>query len=380
MSGDFMIPQWEMDIINSKFKKYVYVIEWLSPDEKVLGEVTLDVVDGNVNFDGTGNNRRSCSITLKNLNREYIPSPTSKMWINNKFRLKAGYEYDDGKRLLYSQGIFLLGNPSILSSPERKEVTIEGLDKWVLLDGTIQGELKNKLIIEVDTRVDTAIRTLIKDFAGETKYIIDTCDVLLPYTIEKEAGTPISDVIKEICDIVSYEAFYDNNGYFVFRKALKPQDYNSTPPSWYYTTEGLYLESNRDINWTDLRNSIKVIGMTKSNGIVIEATAQDLTGSELSIDKIGERFKLIEDDNIPTVELAQERADWELLQHIMIAERVRTSIVPNFSHVVGDVINVTDINNGTNGNYVIQNIDYNFGHDSTMNLDLWKIRDWRSTT
>lgn len=372
-----MVSQWERDIINSNLRKYIYVIEWLDPNENVIGEATLDVIKGDVNFDATNNNRRSCNITLKNLNGEYVPSPTSKMWINNKFRLKAGYEYNDGQRLLYNQGIYVLGNPSLFSSPLQKEITIQGLDKWVLLDGTVQGKLKNKLIIEVDTRVDTAIKMLITDIAGETKFIIDTCDILLPYTIEKEKGTPITDVINEIANIVSYEVFYNNEGYFIFRKALTSQDYNSIAPSWYYTTEGLYLESTRDINWNDVRNSIKVIGMTKSDGITIEAIAQDLSGSEFSIDKIGERFELIEDDNIPTVELAQERADWELLQRIMVSEEVKSNIVPNFSHTVGDVINVIDNNNGTEGNYYIQNLNYNFGHDSIMTLGLWKIRDWR---
>lgn len=372
--------QWEIDIINSKLKEYVYVIEWLDPNENVLEEVTLDVVQGNVNFDATQNNRRSCNLDLRNLNGEYIPSPTSKMWINNKFRLKAGYKYNNDQHLLYNQGVYVLGNPSLYSSSPRKEVTVQGLDKWVLLDGTVAGELKNKFIIELNTRVDTAIRTLIKDVAGEKKYIIDTCDVLLPYTIEKEKGSTIADIIKEICEIVSYEAFYNNEGYFIFRKALQPKDYNSIAPSWYYTTDGLYLESTRNINWVDVRNSIKVVGMTKSNGIIIEAIAQDLTGSELSINKIGERFKLIEDDKIPTVELAKERANWELLQRIMIVEEVKSSIVPNFSHTIGDVIYVLDKNNGTEGNYYIQNISYDMGYDSIMNLGLWKIRDWRSTT
>lgn len=371
-----MIPQWQQDIINSNIRKHIYVIEWLSPEENVIGEMTLDVIGGNVNFDSQNSNRRSCNISLKNLNGKYTPSPQSKVWINNKFSLKSGYEYEDGQRLLYNQGVYVLGNPSILSSPAQKEVSIQGLDKWVLLDGTIQGKLKKKLILEVNLRVDTAIKILIQENVGENKFIIDDCDTLLPYTIEKEAGSTIADTIKEISDIVSYEAFYNNEGYFVFRKALKPSDYNSTAPSWKYTTEGLHLESTRDLDWNNIRNSIKVTGMTKTDGIVIEAIAQDLTSSEFSIDKIGERFEPVEDDNIPTVELAQERADWELLQKIMISENVNGRLIPNFSHIVGDIIEVTDSNSGINGNYLIQTIDYSLEFNSVMNLGLWKLRDW----
>ena len=48
-----MIPQWEQNIINNKHKEFVYAIEWLNPQEEVIDEVIIDVISGNVNFDGT---------------------------------------------------------------------------------------------------------------------------------------------------------------------------------------------------------------------------------------------------------------------------------------------------------------------------------------
>lgn len=371
-----MIPQWEQDIINAKNREHVFVIEWLDKDENVIGEITADVISGSINLDATRQSRRSANLVLNNVSKEYIPNPNNKLWINNKFALYAGYKYGNNQTLLYRQGIFVLGNPSVLSSPIEKEVTIVGLDKWALLDGTLGGQTKNKIIIPVDERVDNAIKLLL-ELIGESKYIIDPCDVVLPYTIEKEPGINISDIFVEIANIVSYNCFYDNNGYFRFRKALKPEDYNTTPISWEYNTSGLYLGSTRNLKWSDVRNSIKVIGMTLDNGITISAEAKDETGSDLSIDQIGERFELIEDDNIFREDLAQDRADWELQQRIMIAEEVSMSTVPNFSHQLEDVIRVTDENNGVNGNYLIQSISYNLSFDTEMTLGLWAIRDWR---
>jgi hypothetical protein len=371
-----MITQDEINIINSNIKQYLYVIEWLDENENVLDEITVDIVSGNANFDGTKSNRRSINLTLKNLDKKYLPSSQNKLWINKKFRLKCGYLYGGNQKLLYDQGVFLLGNPSILSSPLRKEITIQGLDKWVLFDGTIGGKLKNKTIIPVGTRVDEAIKLLIYNLGGENKYIIDTCDILLPYTIEKEAGTTIAEILEEIANIVSYECFYDNYGWFRFRKYLNPTDYNATPSSWTYTTNGLYLESTRDLNWNEVKNSIKVIGATLNDGTIISAIAQDNSNGDLSISKIGERFELIIDENIFTNQLAQDRANWELQQRIMINENIKATIIPNFSHQVGDIISITDENNGSNGNYVIQTIDFNFSFDSTMNLGLWAIRQW----
>lgn len=372
-----MASQLEKDIINSKIKDYVYKIEWLSPDEKVIGEVTPDIVGGNVNFDGTRSNRRSINLTFKNLDKKYIPRPNGKIWINQKFRFMAGYRYGNNQTLMYNQGVYCIGNPSVLSSPTQKEVTLQGLCKYSLLDGGLNGELKDRLIIPLNTRVDVAIKSLITEIGGETKYIIDECSELLPYTIEKEAGQTLSSIIEEIAYIVSYEAFYDNEGFFRFRKFLEVEDYQKTVPTWEYTTSGLYLESSREMLFTDVKNSITVVGDTLENGITISAIAKDNSNSDMSINAIGERFKLIEDRNITTIPLAQARANWELQQRIMLAETNKTNIIPNFFHTIGDIISLIDENNGSQGNYIIQSMDYDISYDSTMNLGLWKIRDWR---
>lgn len=371
-----MTLQEEIDIINSSIHKYVYSIEWLTSNEQVIDEMLVDVVNGSVNFDGTKSNRRSLNLTLKNLNKQYIPSPTSKMWINNKIRLKSGYVYGDNQTLVYNQGIYVLGNPSILSNPTQKEITIQGLDKMTLLDGTLAGKLKDRYQINFDTRIDESIKLLLAE-VGETKYIIDECTELIPYDIIKECGVTVASIIEEIANIYSYEFFYDQEGYFRFRKALQPEDYNSTAVSWEYTTSGLYLDGTRDLDWNSVRNSIKVLGNTMPDGTVISALAQDNSSGDLSILAIGEKFELVEDNNIEDVSLAQIRANYELDKKIMFAETVKAKITPNFKHVVGDVISLVDENNGSEGNYVIQTIDYNIAYNSEMNLGLWKIKDWR---
>lgn len=371
------MPQTQIEnIINSKIRKYIYVIEWLTPDEQVIDEITVDVIGGSVNFDGTKSNRRSMDITLKNLDGRYIPNP-NRLWINHKFRLKSGYEYGNGKNILFNQGVYCLGNPSILSSPSKKEITLLGIDKWGMLDGTLTGKLKNKLIIPVGTRIDNAVRMLLTEIVGETRFRIDVCDAELPYTVEAERGTPVSALIEEMAYIVSFETFYDNEGFFIFRKFLEVVDYETIVPSWSYSAGGLYLESNRELTFDNVKNSILVVGDTLSDATTISAISKDSTGSDMSIDVIGERFDMIEDNNITTNSLAQQRADWELQQRIMMVEKVRMPIIPNFSHKVGDVISVVDNGNEVQGNYLIQSIDYDISYDSIMNVGLWKIRNWR---
>lgn len=375
-----MVTSEERKIITDSYRKYIYAIEWLDKNENVLDEALIDVISGNASFDATSNNRRSFSLILRNLDGKYIPSSSSNLWIDHKIRLKCGYESLNGTQLLYNQGIYVLGNPNILSTPTRKEVSLECLDKWTLLDGTIAGKLKNKYIINIGTRIDEAVKAVIID-SGEIKYIIDECNITVPYTMTYEIGKTYADIFKDLCEIVSFETNYDINGYFRFKKALDEDDYNSIPSSWDYTTvngngsANLYLQSNRELQWNDIKNSIGVYGMTDSNlGIQYTAFSSDLTGSELSIDKIGERFEPIEDDKIYTTDLCKQRSDYELLKRIKANEKVTLDIVSNFSHKLEDIISLTDNSNGSSGNYLIQGISYNLGYNTKMTLTLWKCR------
>ena len=367
------ITEEQKAIINSPYRKYIYQIEWLDKNENIIDSALVDVISGNVNLDSSSNARRTFNITLRNLDGKYLPSPTSSLWINNKLKLSCGYETLDGRQLLFNQGVYVLGNPNLSSNPTQAEVSLQGLDKMVSLDGTIAGKLKNKYIVPLQIRIDDVIKTILFD-AGETKYIVDVCETLTPYTIEYEAGSTYADILQEICNIVSFQFYYDDNGYFRFTKSMEDVDYQTIPSTWDYTQTGLYLESQRELQWSDIRNSVVVYGMTDGAlGIQYYATAQDTTG-EFSIDNIGERVAdPIEDGNIYTSELCQQRGNYELSKYKRLQEKVTANIISNFSHSLDDIISVTDNKNGCIGNYLIQGISYDISYQTTMSLSLYKV-------
>ena len=59
---------------------------------------------------------------------------------------------------------------------------------------------------------------IIEEHTSETKFMIDECAEEIPYDIEKPFGTTVSEVLKEIADIVSYQIFYDNDGFCVLER------------------------------------------------------------------------------------------------------------------------------------------------------------------
>ena len=306
-----MATETEKNIINSNIKNFVYEMEWLDPHENIIGNVEVDVFGGSANFDDSNNNKRSVSLSLANLDKQYLPSPNSKMWINNRVRLKCGYKHGNNEKLMYNQGVYVLGNPSILSAPSQKEVSLQLLDKYVLIDGTISGKLKNKHIIAIGTRIDTAIKSIITDLIGETKYIVDQCFITTPYTITKEINSSIADLLNELCFIAGdYQVAYNNDGYLHFSKVLTVEDINTLPIVYNYTTSGDYIQSTKELKWNEVRNKVVIYGMyDKDTGIQYKATAEDATGSEMSIDKIEERAETLEIQELNSNALCKARAD-----------------------------------------------------------------------
>lgn len=369
----------EKIVINSSYKNYTFEIDFLDKEENVIDSVIPDIVSGSVSFDSSSNSRRTCNLVLKNLNGEYIPSSDSKIWVGSKFAVKSGYYDISGNKYLFPQGVFVLGNPNLLSNIVQKEVSFDGLDKMSLLDGTLDGLLSNKYEIALNSRIDTVVKSILTDLVGESKYIISECATLTPYTITKEINSNILDILLELAKIAGdFECFYDASGYFHFSKAITSEDIQTTAPTWSYLTEGLYIESRRELKLNEVKNAVYIWGAyNDETGEQYSSISKDLTGSKFSIDEIGEKKLILTLEELYTDDLCQQRSDMELLKNIKSQESVSMSIVPNFSHDLNEVITLEDSGNGTSGNYLIQSISYNFSYDTVMSITMWRIRDLR---
>ena len=106
--------------------------------------------------------RRTCSITLINPNHQFNPSFNRGIWLHTKFKVYIGFNIGENS-YWYSQGIYILTNPSILNEFSNKTITLNGVDKFgVLGSETSFHELNGTYKIPAGTTVKNAIKDLLK--------------------------------------------------------------------------------------------------------------------------------------------------------------------------------------------------------------------------
>lgn len=336
------------------------------------GILQTDLLGGNLNLTNQSGSRRSCTINLKNEDGKYIPIPEQNLWINTKFRVYTGLKVN-GEDYFVSRGIFVLSQPEVNSFLSEKTASLTALDKFALLDGTLAGELEAEYIIDVGTSIEDAVRAVFSD-AGEVKSpIITPTTVVTPYTIVKNPGDTFGDILIELANMLSWQCFYDRNGYPRFQP---PTDINKAGSVWdFITNEVVYLGSSHRYQYDKVRNYIVVIG-DNVNGLLYRATAGDTNPtSPTRIDLIGKRTKVIIDDLIYSTELAQARANYELLQAIMLNESVDIRSIP--IDVIGEdtVITISDTSAGLNTDrFLVQSVSFPFNYDGEMTASVWLVR------
>ncbi len=280
-------------------------LELLDKDDVILEEITTDVSYNEINditVDTDRDIRRQFTITLNNHSGRFTWYEDGLIWINRKkVKLYIGLDTPNGTEYV-PQGVFVLTSPESTNTPTELTTVISGQDQWYWLTGSFGRYTKettydayekdengdyimdengfSKLKTEKDAagntvldqdgnpvyyRITNYIRSILEN-AGFTKMILDDCDKYLTVDMVYETGTTRGDAIKDLTakcysdnDDFFYEAFFDVNGYFRFRKVMKASE---TAPCWTYEIENgtMYAGSIRTLNESVLFNHILVLG------------------------------------------------------------------------------------------------------------------------
>lgn len=358
----------------AEIKTHLVKIEWLTWDEsQVTGEYTSYALDGNIDIDTSNDIRRTFRATFLNNKRLFIPNGSlTNMGV--KLRIYRGIVTTYGQKW-WPKGVFVLNDPEAAHNNAENTVTLQGLDKWALLDGSLGGTLIDTYQIPKGTNVATAIRGVLA-VTGETKFRFNECNTLVPYTITKQPGETFADLLKELALIPSYELFYDEEGYMVFRPMIDPVN---KPISYDFVTKyrKLYVGGTYKPEWSKIKNKWKVIGYSDSGtGITYSGVAEDNnpnspTNTAMPPNGIGIKAEVITDTNLTSNELCATRATYELNKNLKSWHRITAvfDFVPFLKE--GDCILLKDDSVGIDGKYEIQSINEPLG------LGQYTVEAWR---
>lgn len=290
-------------IIHEKVK-----VELLDDYEHTVGEITnrLFSTDGSINIKKDQGVRRTCSLTIYDVNKTLLPdNEYSPFFINKRFKIYVGlygsYTYEREQRMYwFSQGVFIPTEASY--NFENNSLTLSGVDKFgFFTDSLKQATLQNTYRISAGSKLGDVVSSITTMSMGNgtpidsQTPIIDTClyNQELPCDIEKTANESFGDILIELANVFNADIFYNADGRLVFTKQLI-DDYDRLAPVYNFNNN--YISNfSPNYNYSNVINQITVTG-SNNDGEVFSYTAQNTNPqSSLRISNIGIKSGNIEE-------------------------------------------------------------------------------------
>lgn len=219
---------------------YKIRLELLTCYETVIGEITKDVSvenSGQINISYNQLVRRSCNLTLSNIEEKYSPAVDNTFWQDRKFKLWLGVLTAIGNTFWWSQGIFITKDVS----GDFATVEISAVDKGGLLDGTLKTNVTEcQYIIQVHSNVLQIIRDTLAINPNETSELsvyqggwtnymvdpvpplVDVCyrDVWTESELSIDSGVPLGNLFTLLADNYEADVYYGIDGNLRFEPLI----------------------------------------------------------------------------------------------------------------------------------------------------------------
>lgn len=344
-----------IDLIKSELSKSLlrprFRLYWLNDDETIWDILPEeDILDGTYNENYQNGQRRNLSITLINETGKYTPSING-LWTNIKFSFEMGLELEDSSVIWFPKGIYTISSISTSHGAGEKTVSIELNDKFSILEGKA-GTFETSYLIDVGNEIESVIDDILKYNKGDGSVIDPKAFIYdssfkgkkIEAPISKEAGSNFGEILLEIATQLSAEVFYDVEGHLNFVPINYVSDDIDKPIIYQiYDYAGDFNDNNLSFDLNSIINRIVVIGSTVDGGICQAVAVNDDPSSPLCYQRIGYRTESpINDTNITNEVLAQERANYELRNKLILKASASITTMFNPLLLVNNFIGITD--------------------------------------
>lgn len=232
---------------NNSIIRYLIKIELLTYHETVIGDITKDLlidVQGQININYKQMTRRSCSLTVANVDKKYVPSPNNPIWYQRKFKLWIGIEDSDKDIYWWSQGVYYVSS----ATGNAHTISIEGVDKGGALDGTLKTNMAEvQYVIEAGNNISDIVKDTLMLNIGNNEEIMNS----VAYGAANLSVDPIPPLIDPQYNEKKTKAdiSLDSNNYLGDLLVSMADGYGA---DIYYDTQGhLRLEALADVFYVD---------------------------------------------------------------------------------------------------------------------------------
>ena len=376
------------EVLNRSIYKTHFRVLVLNPDETIDYEIPQEDIiinSGNFTENYQSGQRKSLNINLINIDSKYTPSINT-IWVHNKFRLDIGLEFD-GFIYWFPRGVYVLGNPSATHQDSDKQVALALVDKFAILEGKA-GTLETTYEIPVGSDIKEAIIGILTLDNG-SGYPIDLKPIIydrsyegmkMPYTLSKDAGSTLGEMLLEIGTILNAEIYYNSQGNLCVININETTLDTQKAVLWDYSEENDdYFSSSANYDFENAVNEVHVVGDNIENEIFSAMAKNENSLSPLCIQRIGRRIEYINDSNIYTDDLAQQRANYELRKLGILKTTFNINVSFNPLLFVNNLITITDSYYGINRErFLIQSISYTIGNENQMTISCSNINNFNT--
>ena len=354
-------------------------IELLRPDETVREEITALISNTNGNLSIKRNNgvRRTCSFDIFNLDNKYIPNPEN-FYIHQKFRLSLCLEIPNKTDFFLRQGVYILDNPSVSSAFSNSLISINGVDKFSLLNGDLNGEIGYVYIINIDTDVSQAIKSVLELSGDPQPPLIDTSLVGLktPYTMAYQPNDTLGKIITDLSQLYACSCFYNENGQLEISKDV---DDDIKSPLWDFSTNSfVYQGGSNQFNWSDLYTSVRVVGSNIASGVAVSHTVINSNLlSPTSVQNLGfDRIFFYQTDTISTEQQCIDLSEYILKRKTAVQNSVQINSLGMFHLNPDEIITLTDSKLGLNKErFLINDINLQLNSNGMLSINAVKSKE-----
>lgn len=366
---------------SSCFKIYV-----LYPDETINYEIPSEDIGlgGSYSENYQNGQRRSLNFTLYNYDKKYSPSINT-FWAGTRIRFDMGLNIGNNETYWFKKGIFIITNivPSVTDS--QQIVTITASDKFSLFESKT-GILPSTYEVPEGTDIRTLIYDIIKTNIGDGNPL-DPQDLILhsvfkdkktQVKISKNSGDTFGSLLLDIATQLSAEVFYNSNGNLVYVPINEVTQDEDKPLVFTFETEkGDLSQLDFNLDYNSIINRVIVIGSSEKMGTYLSDKKNDDPASPLCGKRIGYRMgNIINDSNIYSQTLADERADYELRQQLILKSSVSANVVFNPFLEVNSIITISDsFFNLTYERFLLQSISCSLDYSNQMSINFSNLNN-----
>ena len=363
------------------------------------------IQSGDLSVNMQNGQRRTASVTLANLNGEY-DYDVNKLWFGQQVRLWEGMILPNGQDFYISQGVFYVKDPEETFCPNLKQTTLNLVDKWAYLDGTLFGNLDGtyevpinsnifnviKSILNLDRgngqKVDSSVPIFTSFYNGKTTTLPDGSTVPLtntPYTYrcDSENGT-YADIILEMNTMLAGWIGYDSFGQLRLSPSQDDILDQTKPIQWEFNpNNSTFLGATYSVKNSEVYNDIIIIGesLSEYGQTAGRATNYD-PKSDTNANLIGLKTKRYSQSGYYTQDICESLAVFKLKRESVLKKSVSISCSQMFHLQENNLVTIQRIDKPGSPieRHLITGFSRPIAQAGTMTINAVSVQDYPVAT